>query len=181
MPKYTITEGLAETKLIKAKIQTKKDFISQNVGRMDITPDPFEKEDGGSAGRVKREFQAIADLRMRLVGIRSAIQSANSVTRLTIGEREMSVTDWLNWKREVADEELSFIKQASTSIQQLKNQNERSPQVLKDKETGDSRILKPVFNIDQGWIQKQLEVVQTTLGELDGKLSMLNATTFIEV
>lgn len=181
MQKMTITEALAKTKILKAKITSRKESTSQNLGRMDITPDPFEKEDGGSAGKIKRDFQAMADFRLSLVATRTAIQNVNSVTRLRIGEREMSVTDWLNWKREVADEELAFLKQAQTSIQQLKNQNERSPQVLKDKETGESRILKPVFNIDQAWLEKQIDIVQTTLGELDGKLSMLNATTFIEV
>lgn len=181
MPKYTITEALAETKLLKTKIKTKKDFIGNNVGRMDVTPDPFEKEEGGSVGRIKREFQAIDDYRKRLIGIRTAIQNANSLTRLKIGEREMSITDWLNWKREVADEEVAFINQALSSVQQLKTQNERNPQVLKDKDTGAMQVLKPVFHLDQSWLQKQLEVNQEISGELDGKLSMLNATTFIEV
>lgn len=180
MARYTITEGLAETKLIKTKIQTKKNFISSNAGRLEVIPDPFEK-DGGSLKRNSEEFQALKDLRERLVRIRTAIQVANSSTELTIGERKMCITDWLNWKREVADEELAFINQAISSLNQIKTQNERAPQCQKDPTTGEMRAIKPVFHLDQAWLQRQLETVQNIVGELDGKLSMLNATTFIEV
>lgn len=176
----TITEALAEIPLIEKKIQSKREYISQNVGRTSVMADPLAKTEGGSPAVIAREFQAIGDLSTQLVKIRSAIQERNTTNYVTLGEKTMTVAEWLNWRREVAPKTVSFLKQVTQACQQMKNQFERSPQILKDQE-GKQTIIQPVFHVDLEWVQKELERNEAILGELDGKLSMMNATTFVEV
>lgn len=179
MAKLSVTEALAEVSLIEKKVASKRAYISQNLGRSSAVGDPLEKS-GGSDKVITETFQAISDLDKRRVAIRSAIQGKNCEAKLTINERTMSITDWLNTRREVAPGHLDFLKQLNTAQQQLKTQFERQPQILKG-DDGKQTIITPVFHIDPAWVQKELETWETMMGELDGKLSYLNATTFIEI
>lgn len=179
MNKMTITEALAETKLIKSKIQAKKAFIADHGARLDIMPDPLANE-GGSDKRIKEELQGITDLRKRLVDIRTAIARANIETKVCVGKLNMSIADWINWKREVSDEHKNFLSQAVEQMRQTRRKLEQSPQVAKN-EDGSQRIIKPVYHLNEGDIQKELEELLTVIGELDGKLSLTNATTFVTI
>jgi hypothetical protein len=178
MMKMTITEALAEVKIIDKKILSQNEYISQNVGRTSVMSDPLEKS-GGSQFAIQKAFQSISDLNERKVKIRSVIQQINCVTKVVIGEKTKTISEFLNWKREVAPSYIDFLKKANQACQQMKVQFERQPQILKDAE-GKQTIIQPVFHIDLDWLHKELEKTETMLGELDGKLSLLNATTFVE-
>ncbi len=52
--------------------------------------------------RSPKRVSPLQDLEQRAVALRRAIQSANDKTVLAIGGSEMSIADWLVWRREVA-------------------------------------------------------------------------------
>ena len=101
MSKLTITEALAEIKTINKRLQTKRQNTLQYVARDARVKDPLERE-GGSVEFLKRERQSIKDLEQRVVAIRTAIQRSNLETRTTIAGRELSIAEWLTWRREIS-------------------------------------------------------------------------------
>jgi len=108
MSEITITEALAEIPTIEKRIEKKEEFILNYLYRQSSVRDPHEK-DGGSNVLITREKQAIADLQLRLIKIRSAIQKANSENSITIGAQTKTITDWLTWRREIAPKQQRFL------------------------------------------------------------------------
>src|SRR4029077_17206699 len=98
--KLTITEALAEIKTIGKRVETKQSQLESYIVRDSRMRDPMEK-DGGSAEFIKRERQAITDLQKRVVNLRLAIQQSNMVTKLSLNGTDMTVYEWLIWRREV--------------------------------------------------------------------------------
>ena len=97
-----ITEALAEIKTIAARTIKKREAIMRYFSRDSRFRDPLEA-DGGSKEFVKRERQAIKDLEERLVKIRSAIQAINLRTSLAVNGTTRTVSEWLNWRREISN------------------------------------------------------------------------------
>ena len=178
MDKMTITEALAEVKLLLAKIAKKKEVVLVNVTRYSHVADPFIK-DGGGKEMVRRELQAIRDLDIRLVRIRLAIARANLATKLTIGTVERTITEWLAWRKEVADGERSLLMAIAGNVNKTAKQAEQNPPAYKD-ETGKVKIADLLYNVDADAINLEAQGIDEVLGVLDGKLSLLNATTVVE-
>ena len=76
----SISEALAEIKLIDKKIKKKREDINTHSTRLEHLNDPFPLEHGGSAGFIKRELQAISDLIDRHVTQLKALQELQSLT-----------------------------------------------------------------------------------------------------
>lgn len=178
MEKMTITEGLAEIKLIQKKIEKKVANIKANATRFDHVPDPYAKE-GGSQELVKRELQSVADLDARLVAIRGAIALANISTKLAIGEHTKTIYDWITWKREIAEQRISMFRDVITSTRSAVDKEAKNPQAIKDLE-GKVALAKLIVNADLSALQHQYEQAGSLMEQVDGKLSLKNATTFIE-
>ena len=175
----TITEGLAEVKTIGARIAKRQEAVGRYLARDARMRDPLEAE-GGSVEFVRRERQAIMDLGQRLVAIRTAIQRANLTTTLTVGNRTDTVSAWLNWRREVSAGQRAFLNQLAGTFTQARaqagKQGARVATDAADAKPGD--IIVALSEVD---LAREIEEIETVLGELDGKLSLLNATTTIDV
>lgn len=175
----TITEALAEIKTIKARIDKRRGGYMQYVVRDARAKDPLEME-GGSVEFVRRERQAIGDLQQRVVDIRTAIQRANLETTLTVQGVTKTVAEWLNWRREVSAEqknELAALTKGMTDARRLVQQ--RGGKVAEsDAQAGASDVVVMVSERDLAAATDHIELV---LGELDGKLSLMNATTLIDL
>lgn len=176
----TITEALAETKTLIARIDKKRQAIVNHLIRDARLKDPMA-EDGGQAEYVRRERQAIDDLGTRLVSIRTAIQEKNRTTAVTIHGQTRSVADWLTWRKEVAPGAKSFLGMISSAI----NKARRDPVVqrdnlrLTDKPQGE--VGEVIVNVNEKELNEQIEEFEHILGDLDGKLSLINATTVISL
>jgi len=177
MGKLTITEALAEIKTINARIVKKREAAARYLARDARLRDPLEG-DGGSAEFIKKERQAIGDLEQRIVGLRCAIQSANLSKTLEIGEMTRSVSAWLNWRREISQGAKGFLNGLVNGLNQVRQQALKQGLNLTDKETGQAGDIVVALNERQ--LAKEVEMMEQTLGDLDGKLSLLNATTTIE-
>lgn len=179
MDTITITEALAEIKTIGKRIEKKTDFVSAYLLRQEMVKDPLEK-DGGSTVAIARELQSVGDLQQRLIAIRAGVQASNLRTRLRIGEVERTITDWLTWRKEVAPVEERLLTQLRQTIEQNRQQW-RAKGINVGAQGSDLKPQDVVVNVDEGELARRAEDLEATLGTLDGKLSLLNATTLITI
>lgn len=183
MPNITITEALAEVKTNLKKIEKKQEFIFSHLAREDQVRDPLEK-DGGQQEVISREMQAIHDLLQRNIVLRAAIQEVNLAEVVSIGGRSRTVAEWLIWKRDVAPVFGKWLQDLARRVGQVREQaKQRSVQVVSASasvggQTGPRDIL---INVDESALQKAIEDFTQMYGDLDGKLSIFNATTTIVV
>lgn len=173
----TITEALAEIKTIDKRIQSKRSFIESYMYRLDSLRDPHEK-DGGSTILIQNEMQAIRDLEDRVIAIRKGIQAANENNKITIEGDERTIADWLVWRREVAPRRETFLRKLRTNLSTAREAIKRgmvsygnNPQPEKPSDL--------IVNINEQELNKESEKLQNILGQLDGQLSLKNATVMI--
>lgn len=177
MKETTITEALAELKVIDKRIDTKRLAIGQYVVRQEIVKDPLEK-DGGSVTYIERERQAVKDLEDQKVAIRRAIQAANVATDVTVNGVTRTIADWLVWRRDVSPKALAFIKTLSQNLNNIRSEQMRKGvKVVAAGETAGNQDI--VVNINEQKLAEEIEQHEATLGTLDGLLSLKNATVTI--
>jgi hypothetical protein len=185
MASMTITEALAEIKTIGKRIVKKRDFIGQYVARNDAIRDPFEK-DGGSAVVMGREMQALADLELRIVRLRLAIQEANHRIEVTVQGVTKTLAAWLTWRKEVAPGRQQFCATLRQGLAKM-----RKDAQAKGLTVGAAGAVASVsgaevpqnitVNLDEKALAEESEQLETILGELDGQLSLKNATELITI
>lgn len=176
--KTTITEALAELKTITKKIANNHEFVKAHLLREEGIKDPLRGA-GGQEENVKRTRQSIKDLEARAVAIRLAITRSNLATDLKIDERQGSVAEWLVWRREIAAGQEQFLRTMIGNIDNIRNKALREGRhLVKD---GEGRDVDIVVNVDETELQAELEAITNVLGVLDGRLSVLNATTHVDI
>lgn len=175
----TITDGLADLKTMEKRIAKKRESILMYLVRQDGIKDPLEK-DGGSTEFIRRERQAMADLEKRHVDIRVAIQKTNQATSITIDGEGKTIAEWLTWRKEVAPGAQAFLAKLRLGLVQQKTTATTKGWGVAQPGV-DNSALALVINIDELELAKELEHFETVLGTLDGKLSLLNATTTIGI
>lgn len=176
----TITEALAEIKTISKRIQSKRDFISQYEYRADSMKDPLDK-DGGSLSSVASAFQAIDDLEIRLVGLRQAIATANEQTLISIEGISRSIAQWLIWRREIAPSKDQFLHGLAYKLSSVRDQLRRQPVSWNSPSKTDEKPVDIVVNIDEKKLANDREQLTNILGQLDGQLSLKNATVQLDI
>jgi len=180
MTTITITEGLAELKTINKRIQKKEQYIQQYLIRQEKLKDPLEK-DGGSHEVIRRERQALDDLRERTVKLRTAIRGASEMNKIAVCGINRSIADWLTWRREVAQGAGQFLDLLRGTIATVRKQAaEKQLQVRQATETG-AEPDDVIINISESGLAGEIEKHEEILGTLDGQLSLKDATTFITV
>lgn len=178
MAEVTITEALAELKVIDKRVQKKREFISQHALRAEAMRDPLEKE-GGSELAIQRELQAIRDLDERKVFIRRSIQMANEATVVTVGGQSRSIAEWLVWRRDVAPGLAQFLRGIATGIDQNRKESLKRGVKLVDSDAAGSGDI--IVNINEQALSQQIEDLEAVLGTLDGQLSLKNATVPVDI
>lgn len=177
--KSTITEALQEIKTITRRLESKRSNILPYLARDARVKDPLERE-GGSIEFVKRERQAIHDLEERIVTIRAAIQAANGKISLTLNDTTRTLMDWLNWRREIAPGHKLFLAGMVNGIRNIRNEVQKKGQKMVSDEANAS-VGDVVVQANEKELLEYQEAIEKLLGDLDGKLSLLNATTVIEI
>lgn len=181
----TITEALAEIKTIGKRLEKKKQAVLSNIGRDSRLKDPLDD----SVAFVKQERQAIEDLEKRIVAIRSAIQRSNLATNCTVGDNTFTVQEWLNFRREVASNRQMFLAEINQAVKNIRDKVSReggrvsfaAAAAVATSGDGDKKPIEILLHLDEKELLSQQEGLEKTLGDLDGKLSLLNATTVVEV
>lgn len=180
MAELTITEALAEIKTISKRLDKKREFVQQHLFRQEFVKDPLER-DGGSIAALQRELQAIRDLEERLVAIRLAIQAANTATTVEILGEQRTIAEWLVWRREVYPGQAAFLDRLIMQLRDVRQQAIKkglSVVTTSDVATTPNDI---VVNLSELELQKAVERLAEMAGQLDGMLSLKNATTFVDL
>lgn len=174
----TITEALAEIKLIEKKVVTKENHVLGHLWRMQSQPDIL----GDSDAELKKEIQSVSDLRKRWVEIRKAIAVANSETKIAIDGEEKTILEWLSWKREIAPNELQFHHQVHNRVKAKMDEIASRPSLFRDqKEDNVVKLDSLKLNVDYSLHVTAASKVQEVLDKLDGQLSLKNATIQLPV
>jgi hypothetical protein len=176
----TVTEALAEIKTIVKRIASKREFIVKYLYRVDVLKDPLEK-DGGSKEAIEREQQAIRDLEQRIVDLRRGIQTANEETKINIGTTEKSIADWLVWRREVAPGLEMFQNRLSSQLAVIRDTVKRQASTYNPTSSQTEKPADVVVNISEQELASNKEYLDSILGQLDGQLSLKNATISIVI
>lgn len=178
----TITEGLAEIKTIGKRIETKDTQLQGYLYRDARLKDPMEKTEGGSEAFVKSERQAIGDLQKRIVELRTSIQEANMKTRLDLNGDSMTVYEWLIWRREIAPLQKARLDMIWRVLQSARAQAQKAGFGIVAAAAavqGNAEPKDVIVNVDEKAVAVEREQLEKTLGDLDGRLSLINATTMI--
>jgi hypothetical protein len=177
----TITEALAEIKTLVKRIDSKRNFIQEYEVRAESMKDPLEK-DGGSFSSVASAFQAIDDLEIRLVSLRRAIAVANDETKITVEGVDKSISEWLIWRREVAPKKEQFLHGLAYKLASVRDQLRRQPSTSWNKPMLEQeKLVDIVVNLDEKKLSDDREQLKNILGQLDGQLSVKNATVQIKI
>ena len=174
----TITEALADIKTVAKRIEKKREFILGYLARPDGVKDPLEK-DGGSAEAIKREEQAIGDLETRVIALRRGIGLANDRVAVEVCGQSRTITDWLTWRRDVAPKRKEFLGRVSATVRQLRQNATKQGFATLAPGQPAANPNDMIVNIQEAALAADIERLEQTLGELDGRLSLHNATAMI--
>lgn len=173
----TITEALAEIKLIDKKLESKAHTVMGNLTRYDHIPDAL----GDSAKKLGEEMQSMHDLWAEIIKIRSAISGVNLRETIKVGEKTATISEWITWKREIATKQLTLYTNIRNNLKNATDRHATNPQAYKDPESGENRFFKLVCNLPYSEFIEKSQKTQETLDRLDGLLSLKNATVTVEV
>lgn len=176
----TITEALAEIKTILKRIQSKREFIETYQFRIDSLKDPLDK-DGGSAKAVSEAAQAISDLELRVVALRAAIAAANESNTITLEGVEKSIGSWLIWRREIAPGQERFLLSLASKLANARSSVAGQKYRWGDAKSEQDKPVDIVVNIDETQLNANREQIKNILGQLDGQLSLKNATIMLSI
>lgn len=177
----TVTEALAELKVIGKRIESKQGFVTQNLTREEQLRDPLAR-DGGQLAVIGNELQALHDLRENEVAIRRAIAESNAQVEVSVNGTTRTIADWLRWRREVAPGEQAFLRSMVDHIVRARAKaGTRGGSLVSASATvsGENKPTDIVVNISEVDLQRRYEELQATLETLDGQLSLKNATVTI--
>lgn len=177
----TITEALAEIKTIGKRLAKKREFVNGYLARTERIKDPLAA-DGGSVETLRRERQSIADLEDRIVELRAAIAKANATTVVAINGSKRSIADWLTWRREVAPGRQQFLKDMQNRIASFRQKVQQEGRAVVSAVANIGTEAKPddlLVNVSESELAAEIETLEMMLGDLDGKLSLTNATTMV--
>lgn len=174
MQTMSITEALAEIKLIDKKVQKKRENVAIHATRFEHIADPYVEE-GGSSEYIKKETQAICDLLTTRIRIREAISRANLDNTITCEGATQSICSWLVWKREVYNVAFASWTLLKAQVERKLAENANRPQLFKKDDTAEPSLAKMVSHVDIPALQREQERQQTIFERLDGLLSMKNA------
>ncbi len=174
----TITEALAEIKTIGKRLSKKREAIFQYIARQDGIRDPLER-DGGSVEFIKRERQAIADLEARVVHLRRGIQKASDQTRVEINGTARTMSEWLTWRRDVAPGQQQFLTDLRGRLHAVREQARKTGVGVVAPGGTPNQLTDYMVNINEHNLAKETEDLEDVLGQLDGQLSLRNATVML--
>lgn len=175
----TITEALADIKTLGKRIDSKAQFIQTYLVRQEMISDPLAQE-GGSVKAIAAAQQSIHDLAERVVVLRAAIHRANAATVIPINGTTRSLADWLVWRRDA----VPLLQQSRSRIDQLIQQVRRDAGQKGFKMSQPGQVADRqdvIIHLNEIAFAQEGDMLTDTLGQLDGLLSLKNATTTIDV
>lgn len=186
MAKLTLTEALAELETIDKRIRKKREFVLLYLTRPEDRRDPLEKKDnGGSPTLIAQELQSIGDLQERKISLRRAIAAANATNNLSIEGITRAIADWITWRRDISAEESAALGNMRGTIERARKEAQAPARsginYGAQAVVGDGKGTDIVVNYPETTLASKSEQLENILGQLNGKLSLANATILIDI
>lgn len=180
MRTMTITEALAEIRTLEKRVAKKREEIQQYLYRQHGIRDEME-DHGGSAAYIEKLEQSIADLLSEHTWIRTEIQRMNLLTVLEIEGIEHTVAQWLVWKREISEGERTHVATITQMMASMRERARRDGVAAVSRETDAEDRKDYILHIDPAAHAERADQLEKVLGLLDGKLTLVNSTTTIDI
>jgi hypothetical protein len=206
--KYTITRALAELTTLKDKHQkevNKMNLIAVKQGAKIRKPNSSYSEKS-FIEQANQSYQSVLDIERRILSIKNQIDASNFITKVKIGDTEMTVQEALNMKRliELKQNRLYYLKTMKQKAQmdfdagneenrrriekmsqdQMSNGSSKAGDAEKEIVESVEKIYKMDF-IDPVNLSDEIEKLENEIAEfnnnIDYVLSESNSTTYIEV
>jgi hypothetical protein len=205
--RMTIHRALAELKLIDSKIEKQIDeIVPVGIFQKGKLINNHIKEEDFSKSAISK-FDSVNDLIMRKNLIKSAIIEANSITKVQVSGKEMTIADAINhktiikFKRNLLDTLKSRQKQSFAQLNQQNLAIEQNLQKILEATFGKENVKvgkddfeavrKPYMEANEYHlfdplnVSKKIEEIENEVEafemEVDAVLSEINAITIIEI
>lgn len=208
--KMSLHRALAELKLIDARIASGIQKIVPvelvNNGKLLSLPQTVDQFESAAVA----SYTSVEDLIKRKVLIKSKLVEANAMVTVTIGEKEMTIAEAINYRNVVELKTLllnhfkaHYKKVMATYIsnnEKIKEQAMKNAEIMLGKDTAGAKkptdedvkaLTEPfiarhkVDLVDPLKLEKKIEELETEINqfntEIDYVLSEANSTTFIEI
>lgn len=205
--KMTIHRGLAELKLLDARIEKNINLLlpSEIMQEGKLVNDYYKKEEFEKNAKAK--FQSIQDLIKRKNLIKSAIVKVNTITEVQIGEKKYTIADAINFKAIIKAKKI-LVEELTTKHRQAKAKAEEKNKKVDDNalRLAEAALQKDNVKINDGdaiaitepyvkknkfhlidplsveeLVAKLQEEIDEFETEVDAVLSEINAVTYIEI
>ena len=205
--KMTIHRGLAELKLLDARIEKNINLLlpSGIMQEGKLVNDYYKKEEFEKNAKAK--FQSIQDLIKRKNLIKSAIVKVNTITEVQIGEKKYTIADAINFKAIIKAKKI-LVEELTTKHRQAKAKAEEKNKKVDDNalKLAEAALQKDNVKINDGdaiaitepyikknkfhlidplsveeLVAKLQEEIDEFETEVDAVLSEINAITYIEI
>ncbi|MCG8332186.1 MAG: hypothetical protein MI974_31160 [Chitinophagales bacterium] len=205
--KMTIHRGLAELKLLDARIEKNINLLlpSGIMQEGKLVNDYYKKEEFEKNAKAK--FQSIQDLIKRKNLIKSAIVKVNTITEVQIGEKKYTIADAINFKAIIKAKKI-LVEELTTKHRQAKAKAEEKNKKVDDNalKLAEAALQKDNVKINDGdaiaitepyvkknkfhlidplnveeLVAKLQEEIDEFETEVDAVLSEINAVTYIEI
>ncbi len=100
---------------------------------------------------------------------------------VTINGTTHSIADWLVWRREVAPQVKGLLQGLRQGLASLRQQAQQKGIAVRAVDQGAQAPTDVIVNLDEKALADEIEGLEDTLGQLDGVLSLKNATVLIDV
>jgi len=202
--KLTVTEAIAKVKVLEKRIKKEKQKLE--VGKIVKAIEVGNQENKNYVKELEAKFQSINDLADNYMKLKAKIAESNASTKIKVGNMEMTVVEALERKNKLSDE-INFWEGLLSSynelIDRVEYNNERVletiNQMLEAKFSGESKtsakdaveLKEQLYNADKytlltsdkvvKGIKNKVDELTEFAEQIDTKLSIVNATTYIEV
>ncbi|MBU8921725.1 MAG: hypothetical protein KOO63_07880 [Bacteroidales bacterium] len=185
----TITEALAKITTLKKRMAKKEASVVKFLVRAEDKVDPLAALEGGSTTFISKEMSSVTDMQRQVLSLRTKIASQNMITQVTVGDKTMCVTEWLIWRREIAPLREKLFVDMSRTIDRTRDDRqfarwrtlEEALYEKADKRRTRGEQVAAVVNLDEAAFASAIEELEEVLGDLDGQLSLKNATVTINI
>ncbi len=176
-----ITGAMSEIKLFAKKISSQRDFILRNLTREEWRKDPFEKDHTTQEAQVKAAIQSISDLEKNIVAYRYAITKANMEERVSLEGMDMTVAEWLIWRREVLPLRKQLLGNLANQMASNLREQQTTQRSYSGKESEKFQSTNFIVNVSDIWLKEETEKLEAIEQRLDGQLSMMNANVEVKI
>lgn len=192
MPERTLTIARALTRM--KTIQAQLAHISGEIGKYSAVNDKkrhplgvkVDLKENHNVARIEvsSQFQQYMDLTQEFVTLKDAVDKANLVTPIIIGDKTMTINQALIYERSIKGYMSSLINSYNSSVAKVEKEVDQYNQSLTGVEDADTRkalMAQVLYLVPPDKIKEINSFLVEFMTTLNGTLNEVNATTVISI